>query len=62
MDHAIAVATREHPPTSNPDHDAMTSPVCPQPFGLAASYCSAGHAAIIIGKDGRKADAVLAPN
>jgi len=40
----------------------MTSPVCPQPFGLAASYGSAGHPAIIIGKDGRKADAVLAPN
>jgi len=27
-----------------------------------ASYGSAGHPAIIIGKDSRKADAVLAPN
>jgi len=28
----------------------------------AASYGSASHPAIIIGKDSRKADAVLAPN
>jgi hypothetical protein len=30
--------------------------------GAAASYGSASHPAIIIGKDSRKADAVLAPD
>jgi len=34
----------------------------PPIFACSASYGTAGHPAIIIGKDSRKADAVHAPN